>query len=74
MNDSYFFIFDFFSHFFRPSMTVFYPYFDILDRSNNDVIPYTGRYLLKAVGAGPSLDTVQTFTDEEIDMYNNQER
>ena len=55
-------------------MTVFYPYFDILDRSNNDVIPYTGRYLLKAVGAGPSLDTVQTFTDEEIDMYNNQER
>ncbi|XP_064149659.1 cation channel sperm-associated auxiliary subunit gamma isoform X3 [Loxodonta africana] len=50
---------------------ILYPFFLIQDLVTGDSGSFQGRYVLKVVGGGPTLDTIRDYTEEEIYRYNN---
>ncbi|XP_023598074.1 cation channel sperm-associated auxiliary subunit gamma [Trichechus manatus latirostris] len=50
---------------------ILYPFFLIQDLVTGDSGSFQGRYVLKVVGGGPTLDTIRDYSQEEIYRYNN---
>uniref|UniRef100_A0A8C5KYQ1 Cation channel sperm-associated protein subunit gamma n=1 Tax=Jaculus jaculus TaxID=51337 RepID=A0A8C5KYQ1_JACJA len=50
---------------------MFYPFFLIQDLATGDSGSFTGSYVLKVVGGGPTVDTIRDYTEDEIYRYNS---
>ncbi|XP_019064300.1 cation channel sperm-associated protein subunit gamma isoform X2 [Fukomys damarensis] len=50
---------------------VFYPFFLIQDLVTGDSGSFKGRYVLKVVGGGPTLDSLRDYSEEEIYRFNS---
>jgi hypothetical protein len=48
----------------------FYPIFEEVDEVTMEVKNFTGAYRLMLIGGGPSLDSVQRYSQEELRQYN----
>ncbi|KAM6223695.1 cation channel sperm-associated auxiliary subunit gamma [Rhynchocyon petersi] len=49
----------------------FYPFFLIQDMVTGESGSFQGRYVLKVIGGGPTLNTIKDYTEEEIYHYNS---
>ncbi|XP_038623312.1 cation channel sperm-associated protein subunit gamma [Tachyglossus aculeatus] len=52
---------------------VFYPFFLIQDMVTGESGRFTGSYILKVIGGGPSIEEIRDYTEEEILQYNKPE-
>lgn len=52
----------------------FRPDFIVIDQITGESRPYTGNYILRAVGGGLSKDTIVMYTPGEIQRFNPGER
>ncbi|XP_006899799.1 PREDICTED: cation channel sperm-associated protein subunit gamma [Elephantulus edwardii] len=50
---------------------IFYPFFLIQDVVTGNAGRFMGKYMLKVVGGGPTLDSIQDYSKEEIFHYNS---
>uniref|UniRef100_A0A6I8NWS4 Cation channel sperm associated auxiliary subunit gamma n=1 Tax=Ornithorhynchus anatinus TaxID=9258 RepID=A0A6I8NWS4_ORNAN len=52
---------------------VFYPFFLIQDMVTGESGRFTGSYILKVIGGGPSMAEIRDYSEEEISQYNKPE-
>ena len=57
-----------------PCFAGFYPYFRVYDAALGTSWQYEGKYTLLVIGGTPhKIDSIQSFTEDEINLYNNKD-